>query len=209
MIQCVICQREFKIITNSHLKKEHGITPEEYQERFNAPLLDEVMRSKITASRYHVEKPTCFKPGCDNIVTNSWNKYCSSRCSASHRLSKYGRNEQAGSNNPAYKDGWYSLGKDQKRKARERDSYKCRWCGDKVEGRQAHVHHVVPERCFDDPSKAHDLDNLVTLCDKCHLRFEWETIRELYDRALKLDKVLADNTEHVKFEEFKSKMLKL
>jgi len=39
MIRCILCGREFKVISPLHLKRIHGITMAQYRERFpNAPI---------------------------------------------------------------------------------------------------------------------------------------------------------------------------
>lgn len=41
MIKCILCGREFKVITPKHLKSVHGITMSQYRERFpDAPIYD-------------------------------------------------------------------------------------------------------------------------------------------------------------------------
>jgi 5-methylcytosine-specific restriction endonuclease McrA len=122
-------------------------------------------------------------------------------------MSKGGRNEQSGDKNWKYDGGWYSLGKSQKQKARDRDGYICQRCKCAVSGKNAHVHHVVPERCFDDPRLAHDLENLITLCGGCHLKFEWETIHEMYERVLMLDTLMKNEPNFQTFEDFKKSMV--
>jgi DEAD/DEAH box helicase domain-containing protein len=64
--------------------------------------------------------------------------------------------------------------------ARQRDGYRCRWCGaPERPGRQHHVHHVVPFREFrwilgqnENYRQANRLSNLITLCPNCHRRAE-------------------------------------
>lgn len=67
----------------------------------------------------------------------------------------------------------------QRRRALERDGYRCRTCG--AEGRNGllHVHHIRPLREFgyvpgqnDAYLQANRLDNLITLCPACHRRAE-------------------------------------
>lgn len=203
-MKCKICDKEFKMITNTHLKKAHGIDTFEYKNKFGQDSLnDDTMRAKITASRYHVDRPECYRVGCSESVTNTWNKYCSYFCAAKERDYSF----QTGEKNHQWNGGWFSLGKRNKSLARERDQFKCRKCTKKVSGKAAHVHHMIPERCFDDPKKAHALPNLVTLCSNCHLVLEWEVIKELHDRALKLDELLKDDPNHVSFEEYKNNLL--
>jgi len=65
-------------------------------------------------------------------------------------------------------------------RARERDGYRCAWCGaPERAGRQHDVHHLVPFRQADWIPGANDnhvhanrLENLVTLCPSCHRRAE-------------------------------------
>ncbi len=74
-----------------------------------------------------------------------------------------------------YGPGW----KEQRRKARERDGFRCRQCGaPEGPGREHDVHHIRPLREFlqlhgeDGRALANDLDNLITLCRCCHLQVE-------------------------------------
>lgn len=87
-----------------------------------------------------------------------------------------------GPDNPNWKGGhreygpnWY----DQRREARERDGYQCRVCGvDEADLEyELDVHHIVPRRGFTndgdfDHEAANQLDNLVTMCRSCHIRWE-------------------------------------
>ncbi|MFQ6609876.1 MAG: DEAD/DEAH box helicase [Fidelibacterota bacterium] len=75
----------------------------------------------------------------------------------------------AWSNSPNdYGDEWSQI----RKKARERDRFKCTNCGI-TESRRAHdVHHKIPFRSFTDPDDANRLDNLVTLCHSCHMKAE-------------------------------------
>jgi DEAD/DEAH box helicase domain-containing protein len=66
---------------------------------------------------------------------------------------------------------------EQRDRARARDGYRCQVCA-AVEGGAAfgsaahHVHHKVPFRRFRSPERANRLENLVTLCPRCHRRVE-------------------------------------
>lgn len=46
MIKCAMCNQEFRVITNSHLLRKHGITVEEYVRQYGGHLLSEETRSK-------------------------------------------------------------------------------------------------------------------------------------------------------------------
>lgn len=79
-----------------------------------------------------------------------------------------------GGQEPYYGPTW----RRQRRRARERDGYRCQQCGVTEQEHQhehneeLHVHHIVPLREFDDTEEANELDNLVTVCCACHNRIE-------------------------------------
>lgn len=55
---------------------------------------------------------------------------------------------------------------------RQRDHFTCQVCG-AVEKEQPHqVHHKIPFRMFSSPNEANRLENLITLCAKCHQKVE-------------------------------------
>lgn len=62
---------------------------------------------------------------------------------------------------------------EQARKAALARDRVCQDCGT---SENLHVHHIRPVRLFDDYDDAHDLNNLVVLCETCHP--EWEGRRE-------------------------------
>lgn len=53
-----------------------------------------------------------------------------------------------------------------------RDANICRGCGNRFEGSQLHVHHLVPFRNFEDPAIANQASNLISLCSACHRKAE-------------------------------------
>lgn len=69
-----------------------------------------------------------------------------------------------------YGEGWYSA----RRGALDRDNHTCQDCGAHQSDldRGPSVHHITPVRKFDNPNEAHYLDNLVTLCQSCHAKWE-------------------------------------
>jgi 5-methylcytosine-specific restriction endonuclease McrA/predicted transcriptional regulator len=201
-VECQLCHRQFRLITNSHLKKSHGVTPEEYLTQFpGARLYSAEMGQRYQETRFRVEKPECQYPECSNLVTQSHNKHCSYSCASKH-LHMLNPDRQRGLNNPQATDGMHSLEKAQKRAARERDQHLCRRCGKAVRGKSAHVHHKIPKQMFEDLERAHRLDNLVTVCPPCHKTIEWALIRELYRRALKLDELAQNHSDHVSLPQF-------
>lgn len=70
-----------------------------------------------------------------------------------------------------YGEGWTP---EKRRRVRRRDGYECAICGtsqDDHDGR-LHVHHIVPARDFEDAERRNAMDNLITLCQPCHMRAE-------------------------------------
>ncbi len=69
----------------------------------------------------------------------------------------------------------------QREKARERDGYTCQCCGrtEKQMGKELDVHHISPFRLFgaDRHTEANHIDNLISLCHKCHKGVEHGKIR--------------------------------
>jgi 5-methylcytosine-specific restriction endonuclease McrA len=94
-----------------------------------------------------------------------------------------------GENHPRYKGGYSGYyGPNwviQRRAARKRDGYRCCACGKttKQNGRALDVHHIRPFSSFGYVPgenvaylEANDLQNLVSLCRKCHQRVEYGRI---------------------------------
>lgn len=71
-----------------------------------------------------------------------------------------------------------------RKRVRQRDGNRCQLCELSAEelGRIPDVHHIVPARSFDTPSKAHTMENLVQLCRLCHTMME--RLPEEQQRAL-------------------------
>lgn len=102
------------------------------------------------------------KPYRDNW--GSWNK----------ALEKAGLEKNVEYTNDAVDSLYSTLWKPRRRKALERDAFRCQDCGvgrDKHIEKYGHgleVHHIEPAKNFDDPDERHALDNLVCLCKECH-----------------------------------------
>lgn len=94
-------------------------------------------------------------------------RYCSSACrhaGHSKRMTALanGWAPPAGSE---YGPNWYR----QARLARQRDNHTCQTCGARRQGRQFPVHHLRHHNAFDgDWETANRLENLITLCERCH-----------------------------------------
>lgn len=85
MIKCELCGKEFKQISNSHLKKQHNISLQEYQKQFpNSEIVSDEIKNKIknkhsgkTKSKEHKEKiSNSIKKGFENgrVVHNKGKK---------------------------------------------------------------------------------------------------------------------------------------
>lgn len=53
-------------------------------------------------------------------------------------------------------------------KVKRRDGNRCTSCGAGAQQNPLHVHHIVPFRKFPNPAEANALENLTTLCPRCH-----------------------------------------
>jgi 5-methylcytosine-specific restriction endonuclease McrA len=123
------------------------------------PLYDSVENEcEVCGSNYEVAK---------NRANES--RFCSHECY--HQWQRQAKEEH-----PAWKGGHHrdygGRYKRQRPKALDRDNHTCQDCG---ATENLHVHHIKPVRTFDDPNDAHDLENLITLCEHCHLS-KWENI---------------------------------
>jgi len=128
-----------------------------------------------------LERKPCVAEDYDNF-------YCSRECQSEHK-SKILRGE----NHPRWKGGVrISYGpnwKEQRQKRIERDNSSCAICGmsngehKQVHGCELHVHHIQPAMNFlqdgnmIDYERANRLENLITLCYKCHGRWEGVGLR--------------------------------
>lgn len=189
-------------IQNTHLKK-HGITQDEYRERFPGALLkDEEMTKILSETRHKAVRKVCKLEGCDNLVSGKHNKFCSSSCAGKHRA-KIGNSSivKYGEENPAYKDGKYQYGKNAKRAAYKRDNKCCQKCGKSVASTRYGIHHIIPRRLFDDFQEADKLENLITLCSKCHKQVEADTLNLVFKLYLDGDlKTMEELVEYIKKE---------
>ena len=109
----------------------------------------------------------------DQIETRN-SVFCSTKCFGTWKSLNWSKE-----NHPRWKGGYlckdgsqpYYGGWDRiRRQARERDGNKCTKCG--KTGKRLHVHHKKPFRLFDTPEEAHNMENLITLCSKCHSKEE-------------------------------------
>lgn len=139
--------------------------------------------SKQCQSEYLSQKVDVECLNCGDIFERSPSgvrnrNFCSRSCTddylvgEKHTNYKWGKDREYGSN-------WWQ----QRKLARQRDSYECQICG-KGKGeldRLPDVHHIIPIRTFDDPNQGNKLDNLITLCRTHHRRWEGIPLRPEID----------------------------
>lgn len=99
-------------------------------------------------------------------IARETHSFCSKRCAGAFN---------SGPNNRTWRGGirgWRGMGWERARKAARARDQVCRLCGKtpKENGQRLSVDHIVPYGTFDDPEKANDLSNLVSLCRSCHAK---------------------------------------
>ena len=95
--------------------------------------------------------------------------YCSANCKKAcpsyRQVLKYKGQKEKGSSR--------EISPDLRIMALERDKYTCQDCGATNECAQLHVHHI--KAAIEEPMESADLDNVVTLCKKCHRNVHMKT----------------------------------
>lgn len=141
------------------------------------------------SDNYSGENSTHWKEGCmvtcdccgtefhkyENRINRSERHYCSWECSLEHR-----GEWMVGENHPRFNESNHRTGFNEplKEAVRARDNFKCQYCGVTQEnhivehGTRLHVHHIIPIDQFENPRLSHKKSNLVTLCCRCHKKWE-------------------------------------
>jgi hypothetical protein len=105
--------------------------------------------------------------------SKSGKRFCSKACHAQFKA-----REQSGPNAPDWVGGPATYRGRGWRVARalavERDNGTCQHCG-KLVGKSIPVHHKRPFRLFSTPAEANHIDNLICLCQPCHMKAEPRT----------------------------------
>ncbi|QDX41867.1 HNH endonuclease [Salarchaeum sp. JOR-1] len=132
---------------------------EESDDFLGTPYADIVDAKRVTRSCAHCESDISVL---ESTRRQGQGRFCSNDC-----LYAWVRKD---GDEPAYNGGW----REAKRKALERDDHTCQKCGSDAEdlGQEPDIHHSKPLRTYDDPEQAHQLENLVALCKRCHMRVE-------------------------------------
>lgn len=132
----------------------------------------------------------CFKCGkqvwkCPTQL-KSEHHFCSVKCTG-NQPSERSINSRRKKGLSPYASYWVTIASE----ARERDDHQCQTCGTRYKKYKLPVHHIKPISLFDDPLDAHYLNNLITLCRKCHARVEIGTLtlpQEIIERSEHIDK---------------------
>ena len=102
--------------------------------------------------------------------TKSGKRFCSKQCH-----SQYMAENESGANSSLWVGGITTYrGKGwliARTAAVERNGGICQKCG-KVIGKSIPVHHIIPFREFDAKEEANSLENLICLCQSCHMKHE-------------------------------------
>lgn len=119
----------------------------------------ECLKNRITKECQHCGKPVSRKASHFKKIKLT---FCSRPC-----IAKWLSINQRGSASPLWKGGHFYQSTaewmDIRNHIRRRDKNKCVNCGST---KRLHVHHIVPFRI----AKEHNESNLITLCQKCHVR---------------------------------------
>jgi hypothetical protein len=113
-----------------------------------------------------------------NYVEKSERHFCTDGC-----YKEWSRERMKGEKNPLWRGGgilYYGTNwKEARKKALERDNYRCQYCGihDSDVDESLHVHHIKPLRNFEEDESPHELRNLVSLCRACHKKWEGIPVR--------------------------------
>ncbi|RDZ65412.1 HNH endonuclease [Haloferax sp. Atlit-12N] len=161
---CSVCDATFSyypsnkqgVYCSECVKEAEGLLPENPAERI------ELIRTACSFCEAQLERLP------SSINGNEYGSFCDLDC-----YGKWLSNNIVGSNHHQWEGGTLFYGESWwpvRRKALERDNYTCQRCGADSEelGQNPDVHHLNRVRDFDDPSNAHTLSNVVSLCRSCH-----------------------------------------
>lgn len=203
MPTCLECGKVMKWIQNTHLQS-HNMTAEDYLKKYpGAQMKGEDLTKVFVETRWRAERRICQRKGCNNPVKGKNNKYCSYSCTGKAKVDNGTSTVvKTGKDNHAYKHGRSnSAGKKVKREAYARDGGICQKCKKPTDMKVLSygMHHIIPKILFDDPAEADVVENLITLCNKCHRKIESDALHLVF--RLYLDGKLMTReelVEHIK-----------
>lgn len=191
-IECRVCGKPFKVISNTHTRFKHNITMEQYKSKFpGAPIESAVAKSVNNAVRKSNANTVTALRVRSRTGKNNKGKIRSVDFKET-RSKKY-----AGDGNPFYNkthsletrkklsahfqgvdiEEWEDFSNDEHKRAWKskrakrwsqdifkRDNYTCGLCGKR--GGDLEAHHII--RRADAPDLTYNLNNGITLCVPCH-----------------------------------------
>lgn len=159
-----------------HYAKRHDTYCEECRETLDTPASQETRTVE------------CECDWCGDVFEVAYyhaehTRFCNDGCYGAWKSENY-----YSENNPNWRGGktHYAPGwtKELRCTIRARDGYECQDCGVSQDahideyGRKLEVHHIRKAKSFDkDDVRMHDKENLITLCKKCH--WKWEALSPL------------------------------
>jgi len=182
LINTVIHKLGINRTHNTAVTEYNNMKREEMRKWFseNNPMKNEESRRKISEANKNGEVRKCKVCGNEFYTVKSKDShYCSTECWLSTK--KFKESCVSGKDHPNWRGGiskepygndWTN---DLRSKVRKRDNYECQFCGmtqsahKSIYNEKLHVHHI------DKNKKNISLNNLITLCHTCHIRWEWST----------------------------------
>ncbi len=163
-VTCPICDKRFYIHAHRIARNKHPVTCS--------------MECKLALLQWETLLVYCDCCG-DEIyrkqseVNKREHHFCNRTC-----MGEWQAQNKTGENSNSWLGGYPQYhGKDwigNRRKAKRRDKNTCQSCDTKhtEANHTLEVHHIKPIRLFDNRNDANHLDNLITLCRSCHIKFD-------------------------------------
>lgn len=161
-LECSYCEEEFSVVPSRLDEGRKYCSRECFCKNEK-----EIRRETVQCAQCGEEKEIW-----KSMINRRDKHFCNKQCEG-----EWISENRTGENNPRYVEGGRYYGENwqkARRAALERDGHECIECGKGREeqyaktGRDLNVHHITPIRKFDNPSNANGLENLETLCSKCH-----------------------------------------
>jgi len=178
-VQCDNCGASFKKDASAIAKTDHHFCSQKCFGKWLSKTRKGLPRPEVAGPRLDLRKRVklrCQYCGREYEIKLSLadnRKYCSIKCCNADWVES---GKYTGENNHNWKGGYESYygpnWQNQRYEARQRDNYTCQQCGvteDEL-GCQLDIHHKIPfrELGLERYEEANILDNLVSLCKKCH-----------------------------------------
>jgi len=169
-VKCAICGKEFtkRTIDCEKTEKRNG------KHYCSQECMGESFKDRITLICSQCGKE--FQRARSGVDLNNKHYFCSKECQKINTdyilkgIDHYGYK----TGKTCYKRGenWLKV----RRAVYERDNNTCQICGRTQEevGKKLSVHHIKPYRLFGNYEEANNLENLITLCQSCHMIEEYK-----------------------------------